>query len=95
MRDLLRVEDVTEFETRGGKTLYVVKGYTVEETPHILRVRTLNPWEASLCRENIGKRLVWVTYERALSAKSYLEYNMTRPPALDDSRFEHTDKAAS
>lgn len=96
MRALLRVDDVVPFETQGGKTLYIIKGHTVEAVPQILRVRTLSALAATLC-SRVAKtdQYVWVDYEKAWSASAWPEYNLVKPPVLDDSKFVQEDKAAS
>jgi hypothetical protein len=65
----------------------LVRGWTVEEEPRLLTVRTLNAWNASLCKQAMGlKQLVWIGWK----AGRYGARDMVTAK-LDDTKFQHDE----
>lgn len=91
-RELVRVERVDPWQTANPSVKgYTVTGATIEETPRTVQFHTINDLKASLCAVAAQKdRLIWIGWrDSRFGVKDIVTAE------LDDSRFQHEDKAAS
>jgi hypothetical protein len=86
--ELLRVERIDSWDSNASShNVWLVRGWTVEEEPRLLTVRTLNAWNASLCKQSMDtKQLVWIGWK----AGRYGARDMVTAK-LDDTKFQHDE----
>lgn len=87
---LMSVERVDPWAGQDGSPdVWIVRGYTVEDVPELVKVRTLKPWAASLCeRARDTQQRVWVTWKDGRGQTRDLV-----TVELDTTRFQYEDGA--